>query len=231
MISESGYPQEDGFSIARRLGIGLASYLDAVYPGAGFAAQQLAEQFIPNPIETRRAAFINEVVKGVSDLERRIDGFNSSKLLENDEFITAIMETAPLAMKTHLESKRRRFANVALNVAAGRTIHDVLKGRFLSLVDQFSDEHIYVLQVLGNPNSFPALRQYRGNISGATFDVIKLQLDTVGISPDIQYIIYVDLQQERLAQGNAGSLGGGSSFSENNLTDMGKTFMEFIKAP
>lgn len=228
---EKTYPKEGRGDVARRLGIALVGYFDALYPGAGFLAQQAAEQILPNPIERRKQAFFDYLVDSLETLQGRLDGVSVETIVKDEQFVTAMLECAPRAIKADRETKRQRFANVALNVAAGRTVHEALRGRFINLVDQFSDEHIHVLRVLANPYGYPELREYAGQLSGPTFQVIQRQLNADGIAADVQFVIYVDLQQERLTPGAGAALGGGSNFSNDNLTDLGKAFLRFIDRP
>ncbi|NEJ81779.1 hypothetical protein GR268_34615 [Rhizobium leguminosarum] len=229
---KKNYPEKSLLSDGRKLAIQLLSLIDGVAPGAGLLSQQLAEYNIPDPLEKRRTIWHKDLNKRLEELSERLDGFDPRSLMENDNFITAVIETTPLAIKTHLESKRARLANVVLNVAAGRTVNDVLKGKFLGLIDEFSDEHFRMLDVLRSPKSCAELQKYAdGNLSGSTFQVISLQLTADGISHQVQHVIYVDLQQHRLTPGDGASLGGGSSISDNNLTDLGQAFLSFISDP
>lgn len=225
------FPVSDPRNFGRKVAIGAVGAIDALIPMLGYAVQQILDGVVPNPLQKRQEAFINKLASEIDLLSRQLENFDPASLVTNDDFITAVAEIVPLAIKTNREEKRQRFVNAVLNVASGKTVADALRGRFIRLLDQFSDDHVLVLQILANPTGYPLLTPGNVLIQGVALDVVQRHLDSIGMLKSIQTVVYEDLQQERLVKGNSNTLGGGASMSSKNTTDLGDAFLSFLTSP
>ena len=127
--------------------------------------------------------WFNRIGEGLSELENRFDGFHPETLAENEDFISAVYETTSAAMKSNNDAKRDRLKNAVLNMAAGRSVSDALRGRFISLLQTFSEEHILLLKLCNDPLIFPCVAAMRDRMSmGARVNIFEEEFRHHGVS-------------------------------------------------
>ncbi|SFZ86665.1 hypothetical protein SAMN02983003_3859 [Devosia enhydra] len=226
------YPQKDRTALGWHVSQTALGFLDIVFPGLGYSAQKLAERTIPDPLLKRQIEFYQRLAEGLKDLEGRFEAAAPTRLVESEEFISAIIETTPLAIKTHRETKRAAFANTVLNTAAGFKLDDAVRGRFLATLDQFSVGHIDVLKLLSDPMSRPSVqRAYQSFYMGAPKGLYAEEFATMGLAGDALEFILGDLQTNGFAQGSLNAMMTKQGVGQKMTTALGDAFLRFITQP
>lgn len=227
------YPTSD----PRSFGYGVArSALDAaasVVPGGSYAIGALVEHFVAAPLQKRRDEWFERVGKGLSELQDRLSGFDPSSLSENEEFISAVFDATQSAMKTASEDKLVNLRNGVLNVAAGITIDEILRGTFFGLIDRFSPLHVRVLSLLANPSASPEMVSASKNvIAGAQYNSLRAAVPESVASEAVLSRVLADLSREGLADtGSLKAMGTPAVLLAKRSTAEGDAFLTFIKSP
>lgn len=212
---------------------GLASVAgDVVFPGLGYAMQLVFGKVIGDPLAKRQQQWFEAVGLGIRELQDRFEGFDPASLADNEDFATAVYETTQAAMKTRLDEKREALRNVVLNVAIGQTLDDLLQGRFMSLLDDFSAAHLLVLRVVDAPQSFPrVVEAARSVYMGSASSVMAAEFTNAGLSDATIEIVLRDLEREQMVHGGLKSMGTKDSLLNSRSTEVGKAFLKFISSP
>lgn len=201
-------------------------------PIVGGAAAPLIGALVSAPLEKRRAAWFNRIGEGLLELESRFDGFDPDTLSENEDFVSAVYETTHAAMRSSHEGKRQRLANVVLNIAAGRSVGDALRGKFTSLVQVYSEEHILLLRLCHHPLSFPRVASMQERMSmGGRIHVFEEELRHHGVSTALINVLAKELESDGLIHGGMNTVMSGNGLFQSSTTDLGKAFMDFISNP
>ncbi|MEO6013413.1 MAG: hypothetical protein ABIQ30_07500 [Devosia sp.] len=223
------FPESKVTEVARLASDGLIGAL----PVIGTMAATAITALVSASLEKRRTEWFNRIGEGLSDLEKRLHGFDPSDLANNEEFASAVYEMTDAAMKASTESKRDRLANVVLNIAAGRSLQDALRGRFVSLVQSFSEEHILLLRIADKPTSFPKIAYRLKSLTmGGRQSLYGEELRDRGISEDLISVVITDLQREGLIDNGAfGATMSAQGLASSITTHTGKAFLSFVEAP
>ncbi len=222
------YPQSntrDVTNVAAQAGVGLI-------PIVGGAAAPIIAAIVAAPMEKRRADWFNRLAEGLDELRDRFEGFDPQELAENEDFVSAVYATTDAAMRASREGKRERLANVMLNIAVGKSINETLRERFISLVQQFSDEHILVMTIGRNPKAFPRLvERVKGMMAGGRGGVYLEELKQHGMSEAVFSVVTADLEREQLITGGFNVTMTAQSILPSIHPERGNAFLEFISAP
>lgn len=87
----------------------------------------------------------------MNDLNQNIDSFDISKLRENDEFVSALIEASYIAIKNHQKEKHKMLTNAVCNTACSADLKYNQIKHFLMLIDELSLEHLLILKYLNHP--------------------------------------------------------------------------------
>ncbi|OWK22207.1 hypothetical protein AJ88_15885 [Mesorhizobium amorphae CCBAU 01583] len=169
-------------------------------PGASYAIGQIVERFVAAPLQKRRDQWFTKVGEGLRDLQDRLQDFDPSKLDENDDFVSAVAEATPAAVRTAKEEKIEALRNGVLNIAAGLQIDDILRGAFFGCIERFSPAHVRVLGLLADPSSSPEMKAKASQMmAGAQMSVLEAALPSSVISAGALSRVLSDLHREGLA--------------------------------
>ncbi|CVI58794.1 hypothetical protein CFBP4996_19675 [Agrobacterium leguminum] len=227
------YPNSDdrsfGYEVARTTIDAAASLV----PGGGYAVGKLVERFVAAPLQKRRDEWFERVGAGLRDLEERLHGFDPASLEANEDFVSAVFEATQAAMKTSRHEKLEALRNGVLNIAAGQTIDELLRGSFFSYIDRFSPAHIRVLSLLSDPISSPEMREFAQNtyagsqLSGLQKAIPSTVIDYAGLKR-----ILAELDREGLADtGSMNAMGTSASLLAKRSTNDGDAFLRFVSDP
>jgi len=125
-------------------------------PGGG-AVTELAN-ILKLPYERRRDEWLGTLWEKLTRLEERLGGFDVNRLADNQQFVTAVLQTTPMAVRTHQKEKLDALRNAVLNVAAGSAPEEDLQITFLDAVDSLTASHVRFLSVLGKARVTPEAR-------------------------------------------------------------------------
>lgn len=227
------YPESDirsfGYEVARTT-IDAATSL---IPGGSYAAGKIVERFVAAPLQKRRDEWFERVGSGLRELEERLEGFDPSKLDNNNDFVSAVFEATQAAMKTAKEEKLEALRSGVLNIAAGLQLSEVLRGSFFSYIDRFLPAHIRVLRLIAAPSNSPEMcLAAKNTYAGAQTTVLRAALPESALDTPSLNRILSDLQREGLADTSGmNAIGTQQSLLSKRSTDAGDAFLEFISSP
>jgi len=212
----------------------------ASIPVAGSAAETLFKLLVSEPLQKRRDEWFKELAFVLSELQERFDGFDPRQLANNESFVDVFYSTTQAAMKTHNQARRKALKNAVLNVAAGMTIDDVLHGRFMHLIEEFTGAHIRILTVLADPRNFDNClkRASRGLKADKPINVIRAEISQEEIPCPVFNIVSDNLADNGLIY-NGGlntsvddlSIVGRDPLLVKRTTEIGDLFLKFISDP
>jgi hypothetical protein len=229
---DTEYPVSDPTAFGWHVSQLAMGTFDILFPGLGYTAQQLAKLAVPDPLEKRRIEFLNRLAAGLRALQEKVDGISPRSLADNEDFVSAVIETVPLAVKTHRERKKAAFANTILNTALGVSLDDAVRGRFLSCLDEFSVGHIDMLRLLADPMARDSVRgAYHSFYMGAPIDLYKSEIQDMGLSEDALSFIIHDLAQKEMIEGTLRVMMSKQGASQKMTTRLGDAFLRFIEEP
>ena len=118
--------------------------------GAALAVELFSATFGP-PLEKRRDQWIEALHEKLKELETKIDGFTIENLVENEVFITILINATQIAIRSHQKEKLDSVRNAVLNAALPNSLDEEFQLLFLSFLDGFSATHIRLLNFLDKP--------------------------------------------------------------------------------
>ena len=124
-------------------------------PMVGGPAVELFQYLVQPPLDKRREAWMKEVGEKLQQLEKK--GLDLDKLLDNEPFISAVMQASQAALRTHKAEKLTALRNAVLNIASGQAPEETVQHLLLSFVDQLSEMHLRIIKVFSAPEAPPGL--------------------------------------------------------------------------
>lgn len=230
--------------------------LGAAVPELGAAIPILADgltaflgSYFPSMRKRREDAWVNELRTMVNDLAKH--AVRIEDLKDNDAFHDIVCAASLVAMRTHLDDKRTALRNALVNAALPDAPSSVKQHMFVHLVDELSELHLHVLNLLVSPEAWFTARGgtlpvHRGP-TGMAFDrsTSEARLEAVLQKAFPQYasemplveLVLADLQQRGLIQERDRVetrpldlmtwCGPGRSFT----SPLGAEFIRFIRQP
>lgn len=176
---------------------------------------------------------MEEVGEALARLERS-SLVDLARLQEDEEFLDTILQATQVALRTHYEEKRNALKGAILNTALGRSPGEALRLMFISFVDYFTEWHIRILLLFGDPRGWYQRegRQPPELQVGSLSHVLEDAFPALRNSRAIIDQIWSDLRQRGLV--NTDSLHTtmtGHGLLEQRATDLGRRFIEFIREP
>jgi hypothetical protein len=105
-----------------------------------------------SPIEKRRDEWFQSLADGLNTLVETVEELTSEKLSQNEVFVSTVMETTQIAIRTHQEDIRQALRNAVLNAALPNAPDDVQQKMFVQWLHEFTPWHIKVLKVFDSPH-------------------------------------------------------------------------------
>lgn len=225
----SNFPAKDD----REFGWRAAKAALGSVPGLGAVATEVFELLVNNPVEDRRAAWLNELAADLDDLCRRMDDVTPESLASDPRFVSLMIEATQRAERTHQSEKLDALRNAVLNAAAGLILDDALTGSFLSYIDRFSPAHLRILTFLDDPSADPDyVRQVANTVMGSIYTGYTRAHPEVEQPEGVFDRVVRDLGREGLINSESIKSGmSGPSLQEAQTTPIGKAFIRFIADP
>ncbi|PQZ79486.1 MULTISPECIES: hypothetical protein [unclassified Brevundimonas] len=222
-------PTRDG----REIGWRAAKATLGSLPGVGALATEVLELLVSNPVEERRAAWLNRLAADLDEVTRRVEGVSPETLATDPRFVSLMIEATARAEKTHQQSKLHALRNAVLNAAAGLFLDDALTGTFLGYIERFSPTHLRVLAFLNDPTVDPAyVRQVSNTVMGSIHTGYVRAHPEVEKPEGVFERIVKDLGREGLIQSESLMTSmSGSGLQESQTTPIGRAFLRFIAEP
>jgi hypothetical protein len=153
-------------------------------------------------------------------------------LSENNEFIDIVMSASAAAVRTANDKKREALRNAVLNTAIGRSPEESLAQVFVSLVDQFTDWHLRILQLFRYPGAYSDIYNIS---SGAPAGLIERVYPQLKDKRQFYLQVWRDLYQRGLVESDSdilltGMTGTSSGVFAKRTTNLGDSFLAFITA-
>ncbi len=189
-----------------------SAVLGAAVPVLGEGLAEFFGSYFPSMRKRREDAWVNELRTMVNDLAKH--AVRIEDLKDNDAFHDIVCATSLVAMRTHLDDKRTALRNALVNAALPGAPSSVKQHLFVNLVDELSELHLHVLDLLFSPEAWFTARNstlpvHRGP-TGMAFDrsTSEARLEAVLQKAFPQYanemplveLVLADLQQRGLTQ-------------------------------
>ncbi len=147
--SEFKPPKKNKADVAHTIArVGISSI-----PYVGGAAAEFFTTLFAAPIEKRRQKWMEEVAKGLQELERT-KNLNIDNLKNNENFITITMHATQIAMRNHQTEKLEALRNAVLNTTLKIAPEEDLQLMFLSFIDTFTVSHLKLMDLLNDPHNW-----------------------------------------------------------------------------
>jgi hypothetical protein len=139
---EGRYPEAEDPDVVH----GAVKVALSAIPVLGSPINELFSMVVTPSLERRRDDWFKEVAGVVDRLQA--NGFKVESLVGNELFVSAVIQTARIAIGTHRQEKRDMLRNALLNIALGKGPQEDLQEVFLAAVDALSPLHMKVLRFL-----------------------------------------------------------------------------------
>ncbi len=129
----------------------LAEAALSAVPVVGGSASGVVEAILGPAMSRRKEAWFGQLGEALVELQERFDGFDPSALSENEQFVTTVLQTTLLALKTHQEEKHDAFRNAVVNSLLPGAPDDHEQMTFLRYLDELTPLHLSLLSFFGDP--------------------------------------------------------------------------------
>src|SRR5581483_2236575 len=150
--SRQPLPQPTLDDIKHAVGKALISRL----PGIGGPGSEWIG-LLSSPVANRRDAWLEDLERRLRELETKVAGFRFEDLRQNERFVSAVLHSTQVAMRTHQAEKREALRNAVLNIAVANPNlpADAFQMIFLNLIDRFTPAHLQILSHIRDRASTP----------------------------------------------------------------------------
>lgn len=208
--------------------------IGASYIITGPVAASLLSLVLEDPLSRRRDEWIESIAIDLVKLREQVEGFSLENLSENETFVTTVLQTIQIALRTHQQEKLEALRNAVLNSALPNAPEDTLQMVFLSFIDRFTTHHLQQLALIRDPNGWLADYgiEHTTIYPGGPANVMNT------VFPDLPEglpkLVASDLRTAGLYTFPAGNDDDGSisiGLKDYHITDIGRQFLEFIESP
>ena len=130
-------------------------------PVAGSLAAEIFSLILVPPINKRREEWMNAVANKLQALELDYQDYSIENLKDNPEFVSFLIESTQVALKTHQEEKLLALQNGIFNFFLAESIEYDKKYSFVKIMDEISAFHMNVLAFLAK-NENHIITEIRG---------------------------------------------------------------------
>ncbi|MBJ7313617.1 hypothetical protein ACFOLJ_27080 [Rugamonas sp. CCM 8940] len=193
----------------------------SVIPVVGGPAVELFQLLVQPPLERRRTAWMEQVGQKLLELEAQ--GLDLSKLQENEQFVTAVMQASSAAIRTHQHAKLDALKNAIIHIAIGEGPEETFQHILLGFIDEFSEMHFRVLAFAHAPVA-PA-----GITMGSLSNVLEDNIPTLRGKNTLYNQIWQDLYVRGLVSTEGlNTTMSGNGLSQSRTSPIGVTLLNFI---
>ena len=166
--------------------------------------------------------------------ELQTKGIDLEGLKDNEQFIDTVLQATQVALRNHQETKRAALRSAIANSAIGGTPDDMLRQMFLRYIDEFSEEHLMILESFDDPPGWftrhdkPFPDSYMGSLS----HILENAFPNLRNERTLYDQIWKDLYQRGLVNtdGLHTTMSAGG-LRASRVSDMGGKFLAFIQMP
>jgi hypothetical protein len=195
----------------------------SIIPIVGGPVAELLPILLQQPLERRRKEWMTRVGEKLQELESR--GVNITEICQSEEFISAVMHTTQIALRTHQAEKRDALRNAVFNIAAGQSPGEALEYIFFDWIESMSALHIQILKIFQHPKvpPGPGMKDLKVDI--------EYNMPSLRGQCDLYCLIWRDLFSKGLLNNNDLDSKMSAGFSKKCTTDIGDKFIQFITEP
>lgn len=196
----------------------------AVIPLLGGPVSVLLDKYLPDYVQRKRDAFLEQVGKDLSEIEARLTPEN----LASDEFLSVFIKATQQAIAEHSQEKIDCLRSIILNSSLEPTGSFDERSLFLRLVHDLTEDQIKVLKAIFIAGGIPK-------------DKYKSVLDYVAelwpeIDPDYLMACTTELIRYNFVSGAYKTRGEQAGLQESRpemhrLTGLGERFVAYIISP
>ena len=190
-------------------------------PIVGGPLVELFQTVFTPPLERRRIAWMQAIGDRLDRLEA--SGLDVAELSRNESFVSAAMQAAHIAMRTHNADKLTALHNAVENIAVGRSNSENMQSMFLNMIDLLTPLHLRILKHFQCP---PA----SDDLTTSTINSVILT-----VMPDLKGQEHLIKQAARdlYIQGLSGTdrintAMSGAGLQGKQTTELGDAFLDFI---
>ena len=223
------FPTDD----EREFGYVMAKLTLGAVPGVGPAAQELLEKAVGNPLRRRQEAWFASLAAALEDLAAKVEGFDPEVLAQDEVFVSTVARATQLALATHGQTRREALRNIVLNTAGQVRLDEAMLGTFLSYVERFSEAHLKLLTLLGDPMADPGYARKARSISlgGSVHGLIQSVHPDLAQSEELLDRLHEDLLREGLVNKGFKDMTSADGLQSPKVTAAGAAFLNFIRQP
>jgi hypothetical protein len=220
-------PQRSKGDIAHAIARGALSSV----PIAGGAISVLFEEVFQRPLEKRRLTWISTLAEVVEELSQRVEGFDASRLAENEMFLTSAVQASQIAQRTHQSEKLDALRNAVQNAALPNAPDDDQQLIYLRLIDHLTTWHLRILALFDGPEGwFKEHSEKRANASSGS-SVLESAYPELRGQRGFYDQLVSDLQSEGLISNGSflHAMMTPHGAMASRTTPSGKAFLRFIQ--
>jgi hypothetical protein len=153
-----------------------------------------------SPMDKRRDRSIGDLYSWVDELHNRLmaleqggKDFEVEDLINNEAFISILIQATQVAIKTHQQEKLEALRNLVVNVALDIDIDEDIRQWCVSQIDSFTTTHLRLLIFLDNPKEFMRLRYPNLNATNPSPGAPEEIFTGLGDSLEFYNQVYQDL--------------------------------------
>ena len=225
------YPEATDADVA--LGAGRAAL--AAIPFVGGSITELLSLVLAPAVARRRDTWFKELADGLEQAERKIDGFSIENLVQDEAFVSAVIEATRSAISTHKDEKRDALRNGLLNIALHRSTDEDQQQTFLRYIDELTVWHLRILVLFQDPPKHLALKGGRADyMMGGAAQVIEDMYPELRGKRELYDQIVTDLYARGLLNSPPNFLHTtmtGNGMVTKRTTPLADEFLSFIADP
>ena len=143
----------------------------------------------------------------------------------NDLFITALIKTTEMAMKTANEDKRKCLANAVIN-SVRMNLEEEKMMVFLNLLDKYTISHIKIIHFFFKPTKFDG-------VSSNSYGMGSPKDPLFSVYPELNNLLFDKIYNDLYVDGmvstqNLNITMTGNGMVDKRTTELGDEFLEFI---
>lgn len=202
-------------------------------PVIGNILSEAFSLYVTQPAEKRKENIIVLIDERLSKLEEK--SFDIETLNENEMFLSVVLDSINIAMRTHLATKRVALLNAITNVALEINIDNSIADLFMSMIDELTEIHLKILYYFSDPikNLEEKGIEYKDLYMGGADTPLYRYYPELEKDDDFVELVVKDLQQKGLL--TSGSFMN-TTMTQNGMlssrtTSIGNKFINFISEP
>jgi hypothetical protein len=208
--------------------VATANALAGLLPYHADAVVGLVTSWLGPPIEKRRERWCKMLADVVQELCDRFRGFDPKKLMENEAFVSAVIESGRIATGTHQREKRAILRNALVRIGNGDGPDDDLQQVYFRMIDALTPLHVQILYLIWTGAS----RMPQFSMERTYAPLLREQFPELLSNTELLGHIMRDLTDFHLIENRfPGRIFPDVPISPGYMTNDGISFLRFVIAP